>query len=189
MKIRWRLRMAAAQREVWTGTELRRLLAERAGLELSAASVSALFTKEPSQIKLSTLIALCTALECTPDDLFEVDTTPVEQPAAPSAPGRLGAEDRHRAGPVDAADVDPTRFRNGLRLMGKRQRDCVDCGAPVGYIGREHCCRCTPPVTGAGGQGAMPGLRSRPGTAAGDGPVRAVLTPLPRMRRADPIPR
>jgi site-specific recombinase XerC len=27
--------------------------------------------------------------------------------------------------------------------MGKRQRDCVDCGAPVGYISREHCCRCT----------------------------------------------
>ncbi|MEE1829932.1 hypothetical protein PUT24_03465, partial [Streptomyces sp. SP17KL33] len=46
--IRWRLRMAAAQREVWTGTELRRLLAEKAGLELSSASVSALFTKEPS---------------------------------------------------------------------------------------------------------------------------------------------
>ena len=63
MKVRWRLRMAAAQREVWTGTELRRLLAERAGLELSAASVSALLTKEPSQIKLSTLIALCNALD------------------------------------------------------------------------------------------------------------------------------
>ncbi len=45
MKIRWKLRMAAAQREVWTGAQLRRLLAERAGLELSAASVSALFTK------------------------------------------------------------------------------------------------------------------------------------------------
>jgi putative transcriptional regulator len=83
MRIRWRLRMAAAQREVWTGTELRRLLAEKAGLQMSAASVSALFTKEPSQIKLSTLIALCTALQCTPDDLFEIDTTPVEQPAAP----------------------------------------------------------------------------------------------------------
>lgn len=26
--------------------------------------------------------------------------------------------------------------------MGKRQRDCVDCGAPVGYLGREHCCLC-----------------------------------------------
>lgn len=86
MRIRWRLRMAAAQREVWSGTQLRRLLAEQAGLELSAASVSALFTKEPSQIKLSTLIALCTALQCTPDDLFEVDTTPVERPAMPARP-------------------------------------------------------------------------------------------------------
>ncbi|ADU00696.1 helix-turn-helix domain-containing protein [Mycolicibacterium gilvum] len=86
MKIRWRLRMAAAQREVWTGTELRRLLAEKAGMHISAASVSALLTKEPSQIKLSTLIALCTALDCTPDDLFEIDTTAVEAPAAPPRP-------------------------------------------------------------------------------------------------------
>ncbi|MGV4926687.1 helix-turn-helix transcriptional regulator (plasmid) [Streptomyces sp. BHT-5-2] len=86
MKIRWRLRMAAAQCEVWTGTELRRLLAEKAGLELSSASVSALFTKEPSQVKMTTLAALCTALECTPNDLIEVDTTPVERPIAPPRP-------------------------------------------------------------------------------------------------------
>jgi putative transcriptional regulator len=86
MRIRWRLRMAAAQREVWTGAQLRRLLRERAGLELSAASVSALLTKEPAQVKLSTLAALCTALECTPNDLFEVDTTPAQQPVpAPRA--------------------------------------------------------------------------------------------------------
>ena len=86
MRIRWRLRMAAAQREVWTGTELRRLLAEKAGLEMSAASVSALLTKQPSQIKLSTLIAVCTALQCTPDDLFEIDTTPIERPVAAPRP-------------------------------------------------------------------------------------------------------
>jgi putative transcriptional regulator len=66
MQIRWKPRMAAAQREVWTGARLQRLLAEKAGLELSSASVSALFTIQPSQIELSTLIALCTALECTP---------------------------------------------------------------------------------------------------------------------------
>jgi hypothetical protein len=36
MKIAWRLRMAAAQHEVWTGAHLRRLLAEKAGLKLSA---------------------------------------------------------------------------------------------------------------------------------------------------------
>lgn len=86
MRIRWKLRMAAAQREVWTGAQLRRLLAEKAGLEMSAASVSALFSGEPSQVKLSTLAALCTALGCTPNDLFDVDTTPVEQPARPAAP-------------------------------------------------------------------------------------------------------
>ena len=86
MNIRWKLRIAAAQREVWTGSQLRRLLAEKAGLEMSAASVSALFTKEPSQVKLSTLAALCTALDCTPNDLFDVDTTPVEQPAVPAKP-------------------------------------------------------------------------------------------------------
>lgn len=81
MKVKWKLRIAAAQREVWTGAQLRRLLAEKAGLDMSSASVSALFTKEPSQVKMSTLAALCTALDCTPNDLIEVDTTPVERPA------------------------------------------------------------------------------------------------------------
>lgn len=88
MKARWKLRMAAAQRDVWTGADLRRLLAERAGVELSAASVSALLTRQPAQVKLSTLAALCTALECTPNDLLEVDVTPVARPAPPSKPGQ-----------------------------------------------------------------------------------------------------
>jgi putative transcriptional regulator len=80
--------MAAAQREVWTGAQLRRLLAERAGLHLSSASVSALLTRQPAQVKLETLAALCTALECTPNDLIEVDTTPVTHPAAKPALAR-----------------------------------------------------------------------------------------------------
>jgi len=80
--------MAAAQREVWTGAQLRRLLAERAGLQLSSASVSALLTRQPAQVKLETLAALCTALECTPGDLIEVDTTPVAHGAAMAAPAR-----------------------------------------------------------------------------------------------------
>lgn len=83
MNVQWKLRIAAAQREVWTGADLRRLLAERAGLQMSAASVSALLTKQPSQVKLSTLAALCTALECSPADLIEIDTTPVAVRAKP----------------------------------------------------------------------------------------------------------
>jgi putative transcriptional regulator len=81
VNVRWRLRMAAAQREVWTGAQLRRLLGERAGLHLSSASVSALLTRQHAQVKLETLAALCTALDCTPNDLLEVDTAPVPQPA------------------------------------------------------------------------------------------------------------
>ena len=88
MNVRWKLRMAAAQKEVWTGAELRRLLAERAGIEMSAASVSALLTKQPSQVKLSTLGALCTALQCSPDDLFEVDITPIEAKPRPPKTAR-----------------------------------------------------------------------------------------------------
>jgi DNA-binding Xre family transcriptional regulator len=88
MDVKWRLRMAAAQREVWTGAQLRRLLAERAGLQLSSASVSALLTKQPAQVKLSTLAALCTALGCSPSDLIEVDTTPVAATPTPAAATR-----------------------------------------------------------------------------------------------------
>lgn len=83
MKVTWRLRMAAAQRDVWTGAELRRLLAERAGMQISAASISALLTKQPAQLKLSTLAAICTALDCSPNDLLDVDTTPAEAKPKP----------------------------------------------------------------------------------------------------------
>lgn len=88
MDVTWKLRMAAAQREVWTGAQLRRLLAERAGVEMSAASVSALMRQPPKQLKLSTLEALCVALDCQPGDLIEVDTTPVAKPARGGKPAR-----------------------------------------------------------------------------------------------------
>jgi putative transcriptional regulator len=96
VRITWKLRMAAAQREVWTGAQLRRLLAERAGLELSSASVSALFTRQPSQIKLTTLTALCTALQCTPGDLFDIDTTPAGHPVGPAPQARTTDEGETR---------------------------------------------------------------------------------------------
>lgn len=76
--------MAAAERGVWTATELRRLLAEEADYPLSAPSVGALLTGEPSQVRLSTLLALCTALRCTPNDLFDLDALPASAESAPA---------------------------------------------------------------------------------------------------------
>nr|WP_241695293.1 helix-turn-helix domain-containing protein [Streptomyces sp. C] len=95
--------MAAAERGVWTGTQLRRLLAERAGLDLSPASVSALFTKQPSQVKLSTLAALCAALDCAPGDLLAL------RPAGPAAvSASTGLTDRQPA-PAPSRRVLATR--------------------------------------------------------------------------------
>jgi integrase len=41
--------------------------------------------------------------------------------------------------------------------MGKKQRDCAGCGAPVGIIGREHCCRCWQKITEAAARTTCPG--------------------------------
>jgi DNA-binding Xre family transcriptional regulator len=59
-----------AERAIWTGAALGRLLKERADYSLSAASISALLTEQPRQMKAETLDALCTALHCTPNDLW-----------------------------------------------------------------------------------------------------------------------
>ena len=69
--------MAASEREVWSGAQLRILLAVVAGAELSAASLSSLFFFFLSQFFLFTLSALFFALFCSPNDLFDVDTIPV----------------------------------------------------------------------------------------------------------------
>lgn len=67
----WRLRQIMAERGVWTGAELARLLKDKAGYELSAPSISALLRGRPKQMKTDTLDALCTALGCKPGDLWE----------------------------------------------------------------------------------------------------------------------
>ncbi|WP_433214515.1 helix-turn-helix domain-containing protein [Lentzea sp. CA-135723] len=77
MELRWRLRQVMASREVWTGKELRELLAQRADFSISPPSVYALLNKEPAQVKTETLQALCTALRCTPNELYGV-TSPRE---------------------------------------------------------------------------------------------------------------
>ncbi len=66
----WMLRQVMAERGIWKGAELARLLQERAGYSLTPASISALLTKQPRQMKAETLDALCTALDCTPNDLW-----------------------------------------------------------------------------------------------------------------------
>ena len=158
MKIRWKLRMAAAQREVWTGAQLRRLLAERAGLDLSSASVSALLTKEPNQIKLSTLIALCTALECTPERPVR-GRHHTRRAAGRSRPGRRGARRKLLAGaPIDAADVRPGAAADGEEATGLRSVRRAGGLPRPGVLLSVHA-----PDPAGRSEGALPGLRQGPG--------------------------
>ncbi len=99
MRVKWKLRMAAAEREIWSGAELRRLLEERAGLSLSKPSVSALLTGQPKQLKLETLAALCTALDCSPNDLLEIDTAPIEKTTTAKPSTRSAGEPAKRSMP------------------------------------------------------------------------------------------
>lgn len=66
----WMLREQMAGKGIWTGAALSRLLKEKANYSLSPASISALLTSQPRQMKAETLDALCTALDCTPNDLW-----------------------------------------------------------------------------------------------------------------------
>ncbi|MBW7477173.1 helix-turn-helix transcriptional regulator [Paenibacillus oenotherae] len=73
--LEWKLRNVMAERGIWTGAALGRLLQQKAGYSLSPASISVLMTNQPRQMKAETLDALCTALECSPNDLW-VHTPP-----------------------------------------------------------------------------------------------------------------
>ncbi len=71
MTLKWRLRQVMADRGIWSGAELGRLMEQKAGYKLSALSLSALLTEQPKQMKAQTMDALCTALDCTPADLWQ----------------------------------------------------------------------------------------------------------------------
>lgn len=101
----WNLRMKAAEAGIWKSTEMRRLLAE-AGLEISAGKMSALWTGNPTTIRLDDLDVICAVLGCAPSDLLicEPEKVQARRPPRPEAASgtslapvpRLG---RHRSVP------------------------------------------------------------------------------------------
>ena len=75
MALKWNLRKVMAGKNIWSGAELGRLLMDLAGYKLSAPSISVLINEQPKQVKAETMDALCIALECTPNDLWEFTMT------------------------------------------------------------------------------------------------------------------
>ena len=103
--VRWNLRLVAANKGIWKSTELRRMLAE-AGLEISAGKMSALWTGNPTTIRLDDLDVMCAVLDCSAADLLlpEPDKVAARRPvqeavAADSVAAITPRLGRHRSLP------------------------------------------------------------------------------------------
>ena len=105
--MRWNLRLAAANRGIWTASELQRMFSAR-GLVISAGKMSGLWSGHPASLKLSDLDVICAVLDCGVAELLipEHDTVPPPTGDAetatgtatptPGAPGREGPVVRPR---------------------------------------------------------------------------------------------
>lgn len=70
----WRIREIMARRGVHTAKDLAELLHER-GITLTANAVWRIVTQEPERISFKVLVALCDALDVTPNDLITYTAT------------------------------------------------------------------------------------------------------------------
>ncbi|MGH7477923.1 MAG: helix-turn-helix domain-containing protein, partial [Longimicrobiales bacterium] len=81
--MKWNLRLAAAQRDIWKASELQRLLAER-GLVISAGKMSNLWSGQPASLKLDDLDVICVVLGCEIGDLLIPEPQKVPQHGQPA---------------------------------------------------------------------------------------------------------
>lgn len=97
--MKWNLRMAAAKREIWKASDMRRLLADQ-GLEISVGKMSALWSGKPTSIRLDDLEVICAVLGCGPDELLIPEPGRVRQVPVQEAPMAAVAGERPAVRPV-----------------------------------------------------------------------------------------
>jgi DNA-binding Xre family transcriptional regulator len=88
--VRWNLRLAAAQRDIWKASELQRMLAD-AGLVISAGKMSNLWSGQPVTIRLDDLEVICEVLGCEPGDLLIREPGKIRRAEPPGDDGRAAA--------------------------------------------------------------------------------------------------
>jgi putative transcriptional regulator len=73
MPLVWNLRKwLAVNRDIYRPVDLQKLIVEKAGVHISLQAVSALMQQNPSALRIATLEALCTALDCKASEFFDV---------------------------------------------------------------------------------------------------------------------
>jgi DNA-binding Xre family transcriptional regulator len=77
--VKWKLRWAAAQRDIWRPTQLLGEF-EKVGFEPSLSKVAAMWSGKPVSVRLDDLDKICAALGCTVADLLEPEPVTVAVP-------------------------------------------------------------------------------------------------------------
>jgi putative transcriptional regulator len=97
--VKWNLRMAAAKREIWKASDMRRLLADH-GLEISVGKMSSLWSGKPTTIRLDDLDVICAVLGCGPEELLIPEPGKVRQAPVHETPLAAVAGQRPVVRPV-----------------------------------------------------------------------------------------
>src|SRR5947209_18653353 len=73
MPVQWNLKQwLAVNRQIYRPSELQSLLEQKTGVQLSLQAISSLLNNVPNALRLSTVQALCNALDCTLNDFCQV---------------------------------------------------------------------------------------------------------------------
>jgi hypothetical protein len=80
-QIEWRVRLACAERGIWSATELQRLVFRRTAVQLNVQTLQAWFRQRPVRIEVRTLNAVLNALGCDLKDLIQFEPPQSEKEA------------------------------------------------------------------------------------------------------------
>ncbi len=106
--MKWNLRLTAANRGIWTASELQRMLAAH-GLAVSAGKMSGLWSGNPASVKLDELDVICVVLGCGIDELLLPEPGKVTRPAE-------GEQHQQAAAPAAGGPAVTPRRRDGRSM-------------------------------------------------------------------------
>jgi putative transcriptional regulator len=96
MPVIWSLRERLKERGITSATEIRRIISEGTGYELSIQAVCDLLNAEPKMVRIETIKAFCDAFYFRLSDFFEVVPTATQKPHTKTR-GRLERPDSLKA--------------------------------------------------------------------------------------------
>jgi LacI family transcriptional regulator len=118
MPVQWNLKQwLAVNRQIYRPSELQTLLEEKTGVQLSLQAISSLLNNVPNALRLSTVQALCNALDCTLSDFCQV------------LPDQLVAE-----GPPFGEVVPHHLYSSDIASSARPERAAFEAGGALGKL-------------------------------------------------------